>query len=84
MAALFIDMMGSTALATSLPPADLVAGLDEFFAVVVEVIERPGGVINKFEGHACLAIFGVRALAGRGLRGLRGRDAPTDVAIPVA
>jgi adenylate cyclase len=57
-AVLFIDMVGSTRLATALPPAELVAILNEFFAVVVEVVERHGGVINKFEGDAALAIFG--------------------------
>ena len=57
-AVLFIDMVGSTRLATSLAPAELVAILNEFFAVVVDVVERYGGVINKFEGDAALAIFG--------------------------
>jgi adenylate cyclase len=32
--------------------------LNDFFAVVVEVIERHRGLINKFEGDAVLAIFG--------------------------
>ncbi len=57
-AVLFVDMIGSTRLATALPPAELVAVLNEFFTVVVEVVERHGGVINKFEGDAALAIFG--------------------------
>jgi adenylate cyclase len=57
-AVLFIDLVGSTRMAMSLPPAELVAVLNEFFAVVVEVVERHGGVINKFEGDAALAIFG--------------------------
>ena len=32
--------------------------LNEFFAVVVEVVEEHGGWINKFEGDAALAVFG--------------------------
>ena len=59
-AVLFIDMVGSTRLAGTLPPEELVAMLNEFFAVVIDVIERHGGVINKFEGDAALAIFGAR------------------------
>lgn len=77
-AVLFIDMVGSTALATSLPPADLVALLNEFFTVVVEVVERHGGVINKFEGDASLAIFGAPVQtddnAGRALAAARELD----------
>jgi adenylate cyclase len=86
-AVLFIDMVGSTRLASSLPPAELVAVLNEFFAVVVEVVERHGGVINKFEGDASLAIFGAPVPtddnAGRALaaaRELNGRlNAPDAV-----
>jgi adenylate cyclase len=55
---LFVDVADSTQLAVQLPPIELVAILNDFFAVVVEVIEQHGGLINKFEGDAALAIFG--------------------------
>jgi adenylate cyclase len=56
---LFIDVLGSTALASTLPPADVVAVLNQFFGVVVSVVERHGGWVNKFEGDAALCVFGV-------------------------
>ncbi|WP_205872901.1 adenylate/guanylate cyclase domain-containing protein [Mycobacterium camsae] len=57
-AALFVDLVGSSRLAERMPPEALVALLNEFFAVVVDVVERHQGLINKFEGDAALAIFG--------------------------
>ncbi|MBD8507928.1 HAMP domain-containing protein [Hoyosella sp. G463] len=57
-AVFFIDLIGSTRLATQLPPTEVVALLNRFFAVVVEEVDRNGGFINKFEGDAALAIFG--------------------------
>jgi adenylate cyclase len=56
--ALFVDIAGSTVLATRLPPQEVVALLNRFFAIVVEVVERYGGLVNKFEGDAALSIFG--------------------------
>jgi adenylate cyclase len=57
-ATLFIDIAGSTALATRRPPGEVVALLNRFFAVVVEVVEANGGLVNKFEGDAALCVFG--------------------------
>ncbi|MDP7702041.1 adenylate/guanylate cyclase domain-containing protein [Mycobacterium sp. TY815] len=57
-AALFVDLVGSSRLAERMAPEDLVAMLNEFFAVVVEIVERHRGLVNKFEGDAALAIFG--------------------------
>ena len=60
-AVLFVDMVGSTSLAASRTPDEVVALLNRFFAVVVEVAARHGGWINKFEGDAALVIFGCPA-----------------------
>ncbi|MEU8899299.1 adenylate/guanylate cyclase domain-containing protein [Nocardia sp. NPDC048505] len=57
-AALFIDIVGSTGMAASLPAPDMVAILNRFFGVVVDEVERHGGLLNKFEGDAALAVFG--------------------------
>jgi adenylate cyclase len=57
-AALFVDLVGSTALAARRPPEEVVAALNRFFAIVVDVVEENGGSINKFEGDAVLAVFG--------------------------
>jgi adenylate cyclase len=57
-AALFVDIVGSTALALALPPTEVVRVLNRFFRVVVEVTEVEGGLVNKFEGDAALCVFG--------------------------
>jgi adenylate cyclase len=57
-AVVFIDIVGSTQLVTSQPPAEVVRVLNRFFAIVVEEVDRHNGLVNKFEGDASLAIFG--------------------------
>ncbi|MGK5556737.1 adenylate/guanylate cyclase domain-containing protein [Actinomadura kijaniata] len=57
-AVLFVDLAGSTRLAETRTPDQVVALLNAFFGVVVAVVARHGGWINKFEGDAALAIFG--------------------------
>jgi adenylate cyclase len=57
-AVVFIDIVGSTQLVTSQPPAEVVQFLNRFFAIVVEEVDRHCGLVNKFEGDASLAIFG--------------------------
>ena len=57
-AALFVDIQGSTALAATRPPKEVVALLNRFFSVVVAVVDEHGGWVNKFEGDAALCVFG--------------------------
>jgi adenylate cyclase len=57
-AVLFVDIVGSTTLAARRPPTEVVALLNAFFDVVVDVMERQGGWVNKFEGDAALCVFG--------------------------
>jgi adenylate cyclase len=57
-AALFIDLVGSTSLALALPPTEVVRVLNRFFRVVCEVVEAHGGLVNKFVGDAALCVFG--------------------------
>ncbi|WP_280415205.1 adenylate/guanylate cyclase domain-containing protein [Nocardia carnea] len=57
-AVLFVDMVGSTATAAEHPPTEVVNLLNEFFRVVVDVIDHHHGFVNKFVGDAALAIFG--------------------------
>ncbi|MFL6062671.1 MAG: adenylate/guanylate cyclase domain-containing protein [Marmoricola sp.] len=57
-AALFVDVIGSTTYAATRPAAEVVAGLNRFFEVVVSVVTEYGGLVNKFEGDAALCIFG--------------------------
>jgi adenylate cyclase len=56
--ALFIDVIGSTQLAEREAPERVVALLNDFFAAVVHVVDRHGGLVNKFEGDAALCVFG--------------------------
>jgi adenylate cyclase len=58
-AVLFVDIVGSTALAAERPAEEIVERLNSFFGVVVDVVERYGGWVNKFEGDAALCVFGV-------------------------
>jgi adenylate cyclase len=58
-AVLFVDVVGSTALAANTPPQEVVGHLNVFFALVLEVVGDHDGWVNKFEGDAALCIFGV-------------------------
>ncbi len=56
--ALFVDVIGSTSLAENEPAERVVALLNQFFAIVVSVVDAHGGMVNKFEGDAALCVFG--------------------------
>jgi adenylate cyclase len=55
---LFVDVVGSTALAERRTPAEVVALLNRFFDAVVRVVDTEDGWVNKFEGDATLCVFG--------------------------
>ena len=57
-AALFVDIAGSTSLVRRTGPEEMVGLLNRFFAVVVDTVEDEGGLVNKFEGDAALCVFG--------------------------
>ncbi|WP_327146099.1 adenylate/guanylate cyclase domain-containing protein [Nocardia sp. NBC_01327] len=61
-AAIFIDIIGSTTMAATRPAREIVTILNDFFGIVVDEVERYGGLLNKFEGDAALAVFGTPAL----------------------
>jgi len=75
-AVLFVDLIGSTRMAAEAPPERVVARLNRFFDVVLDVVAAHGGWVNKFEGDAALCVFGAPApledAAGCALRA--GRD----------
>lgn len=56
--AFFVDLIGSTSMATAMPPTEVVRVLNRFFRVVVDVVESESGLVNKFEGDAALCVFG--------------------------
>jgi adenylate cyclase len=57
-AILFIDLVGSTQLATRREPHEVAAVLNDFFRIVVAEVDKRDGLINKFQGDAALAVFG--------------------------
>jgi adenylate cyclase len=54
----FVDVVGSTALAHERSPGEVVALLNRFFSTVVGAVDAEGGWVNKFEGDAALCVFG--------------------------
>jgi adenylate cyclase len=61
-AVLFVDVIGSTTLASTHDPAEVVERLNAFFAIVVDTVSLHGGWVNKFEGDAALCVFGAPAV----------------------
>lgn len=84
--ALFIDLTGSTAVALAMPPTEVVRLLNRFFAVVIDVVEAEGGLVNKFEGDGALCVFGAPAPsddpAGQALRAARTLAERLDAEVP--
>src|SRR5207248_1894368 len=74
-AAVFIDVIGSTRLAQSKAPEDVLRLLNQFFATIVRVVAEEGGWVNKFEGDGALCVFGAPMpaadCAARALRAAR-------------
>lgn len=58
-AILFVDLVGSTQLAANRPPEEVAEVLNDFFRIVVVAVDEQHGLINKFQGDAALAVFGV-------------------------
>ncbi|MBR1222880.1 adenylate/guanylate cyclase domain-containing protein [Bradyrhizobium sp. U87765 SZCCT0131] len=55
---MFVDFRSFTAQARQRTPQQVVARLDGAFAVLVEILDRHGGIVNKFLGDGFLALFG--------------------------
>jgi adenylate cyclase len=55
---IFCDMRGFTPLAERLPPEEVIAALNEFYSLMIEITFKYDGTINKFLGDAVMAIFG--------------------------
>jgi adenylate cyclase len=57
-AVMFVDFRSFTSGARDRPPQEVVDRLDGAFAVLVDILDRHGGIVNKFLGDGFLALFG--------------------------
>ena len=57
-AVMFVDIRSFTAAARQRTPEEVVQRLDRAFEVLVEIVDRNGGIVNKFLGDGFLALFG--------------------------
>jgi adenylate cyclase len=55
---MFVDIRSFTTAARTRTPAEVVARLDDVFEILVEIVDRHNGIVNKFLGDGLLAIFG--------------------------
>lgn len=72
---LFVDLIGSTAMAEVLSPEEVVATLNALFGATVRAVGAEGGWVNKFEGDGAMCVFGAPGTqpdhAARALRAAR-------------
>jgi len=72
LAVMFTDIQGFTALAESLPPAEVARLLNEHFALLARCVEEEGGTVDKYLGDGMLAFWGApEKIKNRGLRACR-------------
>ena len=53
------DIRGFTSISEKADPTTILAWLNEYFSVIVPIISMYGGVVDKFEGDAMVAFFGI-------------------------
>lgn len=85
-AVLFVDVVGSTRIAATRPPTEVVEVLNRFFAIVVDEVNAHGGFVNKFQGDAALAVFGAPTILpdpdGAALKAARSMIARLELEVP--
>lgn len=56
---LIADIRGFTTLSESITPHETISFLNDYYNVMIEVIHRHGGIIDKFLGDGIMVLFGV-------------------------
>jgi adenylate cyclase len=57
--AFFSDIKSFTTVSEALPPEELVAQLNDYLSAMTEIVLKYDGYLDKYEGDAIMAIFGV-------------------------
>lgn len=55
---MFADVRSFTPFSARVPPEEAVSALNEISALVIDAIQREGGILNKFIGDGLMALFG--------------------------
>ena len=63
---LFVDIRGSTSLAETRLPYDVVFVLNHLFASLTDAVEAAGGYYSNFTGDGLMALFGLDGVPDRG------------------
>jgi adenylate cyclase len=58
LAVLFSDIRGFTGIAESMQPAEIVESLNAYFSLMVEIIYKHEGIVDKYIGDAIMAFYG--------------------------
>ncbi len=54
----FSDVAGFSSFSEKMPPAQLVALMNEYLSAMTDIIEQHGGFVDKYIGDAIVAVFG--------------------------
>lgn len=65
---LFVDIRGSTSLAETRLPYDVIFVLNSLFAALAEAVEKSGGYYSNFTGDGLMALFGLDRDHAKGAR----------------
>ncbi len=65
---MFLDIRNFTSFSERIPPKEVVAFLDVLFDPLVTIVNRRGGIVNKFLGDGFMAVFGAPVAEGQPCR----------------
>jgi len=57
---MFVDMRGSTAMSGYVDPLEMARTVEAFLSLVVRIILKNGGTVDKFIGDCVMAVFGLQ------------------------